>query len=410
MNKYYTSSLFNSICILALLIVSFSQSANAQWNTLVSGTTEHFSAVDFVSANTGFAVTDDFVNGGKIFKTTNGTTWSQVYTSPNYLFTVHFISASTGWAAGGVTPNGVIMKTTNGGATWTVQTTSVKQILSICFVDENDGWAVGIDGTVGTHFIYHSSNGGTTWTQQSTGFDYLRTIDFANTDEGIAAGDNGQVYTTSNGGATWTQQTFPVFHISTVKMVNSSVAYVAGAYGNGGVYKSTNGGTNWTSQMIPTILGMSGVDFVNPDTGLVVGENGKVLFTSNGGSTWTAQNSGVTDWLSSVKFENPNSAYAVGSNGRIIKFGTTTGIPTVTREVSDQIYPNPASGKVFFSNELSNAESLSISDLNGKEMMKVDRDFLETADGLNIESLNSGVYFVSIRYATESAIQKLIVQ
>ncbi len=409
MNKGNKIEVLNYINLLVLLLVGVSQSASAQWNTLASGTTEHFSAVDFVSPNTGFAVTDNFASGGKIFKTVNGSTWSQAYTSANYLFTVRFISATTGWAAGGVTPNGVILKTTNGGATWIVQTTAVKQILSICFVDENNGWAVGIDGTVGTHFIYHSTNGGATWIQQNTGFDYLRTIDFSSIDQGIAAGDNGQVYTTNNGGTTWTQQTFPVFHISKVKMVNSSVAYVTGAYGNGGVYKTTNGGTTWSAQSLPTILGMSGIDFINPDTGLVVGENGKVLFTTNGGTNWTVQNSGITDWLSSIKFVNSNVAYAVGSVGRIIKFGTTTGMNITEMEVADKIYPNPASGKVYFSSDLSKAETLSISDLNGKEMMKVDRGFLETANGLNIESLTPGVYFVSIRYANYKAIQKLIV-
>jgi hypothetical protein len=155
---------------------------------------------------------------------------------------------------------------------------------------------------------------------------------------------------------------------------------------------------------------MSGVSFVNPDTGLVVGENGKVLFTSNGGATWTAQVSGVSDWLASVKFVNANVAYAVGANGRIIKFGTTTGMPTIMQEVSDQVYPNPASEKVFFSSEIAKAEALSISDINGRELLKADRNFLESAEGMNIDMLNPGVYFVNIRYATQTSVQKLIVR
>ena len=398
------------IAILMILFLAFSQFANAQWSTLVSGTTEPFSDVDFVSQNTGFAVTDNFATGGKIFRTTNGATWSQVFSTPSYLFTVQFINANIGWAAGGVTPNGVILKTIDGGTTWTVQTTAVKQILSICFVDEVNGWAVGIDGTVGTHFIYHTTDGGATWPQQKTGSDYLRTIDFASIDQGIAAGDNGHVYTTSNGGTTWTSQTFPVFHISTVKMVNTSVAYVAGYYNNGGVYKSTNGGVSWTSQPIATTLKMSGVDFINPDTGLVVGESGKVLFTANGGATWTAQISGVTDWLTSTCFVNSNLGYAVGGSGRIIKFGTATGLPVLMQEVSDKIFPNPASGKVNLTSDLANAESLVVCDINGKELIQVNSEFLQSFDELNIEKLNPGIYFVRIQFAEQINIQKLIVQ
>jgi photosystem II stability/assembly factor-like uncharacterized protein len=54
-----------------------------------------------------------------------------------------------------------------------------------------------------------------------------------------------------------------------------------------------------------------------------VGEDGTILRTINGGAAWTAQDSGTTNWLSGVSFIDANTGWAVGGSGTILH--TTNG-------------------------------------------------------------------------------------
>lgn len=71
---------------------------------------------------------------------------------------------------------------------------------------------------------------------------------------------------------------------------------------------------------------MSGLFFLNNNTGWVAGYHGKISKTTDGGVSWILQNSGIQSWLNCVHFIDANLGIAVGSkdsNRLILK--TTNG-------------------------------------------------------------------------------------
>ncbi len=81
--------------------------------------------------------------------------------------------------------------------------------------------------------------------------------------------------------------------------------------------------SGWTSQKSGTTSYLSGVSFVDANTGTAVGGGGTILHTTDGGDTWTEQESGTTAPLYGVSFVDAYTGTAVGPAGTIIR--TTTG-------------------------------------------------------------------------------------
>lgn len=79
------------------------------------------------------------------------------------------------------------------------------------------------------------------------------------------------------------------------------------------VSKTTNGGINWTAYTTGDTNRMSGLFFIDNNTGWVVGQRGKIAKSTNGGTSWIMQSSGVQSWLNSVYFIDANTGYIVGS-------------------------------------------------------------------------------------------------
>lgn len=79
----------------------------------------------------------------------------------------------------------------------------------------------------------------------------------------------------------------------------------------------------WVVQSSGTGNNLRGVNCINRDTAVVVGDGGIILRTTNGGSAWSLQNSGTTNNLSAVTFPDPVTGYAAGYGGTILK--TTDG-------------------------------------------------------------------------------------
>jgi photosystem II stability/assembly factor-like uncharacterized protein len=90
--------------------------------------------------------------------------------------------------------------------------------------------------------------------------------------------------------------------------------------GENGTVLKTTGGTTWTRQTVPTTLStttLNGVDFADPQNGIVVGDDGTVLRTENGGTTWTLISLGTDRHLLDVFLWDTDFGWAVGANGTI---------------------------------------------------------------------------------------------
>ncbi len=110
-------------------------------------------------------------------------------------------------------------------------------------------------------------------------------------------------------------------NLNAVYFVNPTTGVVVGQ--SGLILRSTNGGSNWGSITSGTGAHLFGVYFINALTGYVVGDVGVVLRTTNGGSSWSSQSSGVGYQLRSVSFINSTTGYIAGWYGTFLR--TTNG-------------------------------------------------------------------------------------
>ncbi|MDI6804091.1 MAG: M20/M25/M40 family metallo-hydrolase [Bacteroidota bacterium] len=106
-----------------------------------------------------------------------------------------------------------------------------------------------------------------------------------------------------------------------IDFVDENTGWLVGT--NGMIVKTTDGGESWFSQISGTGLHLFGVDFINSQIGWVVGNSGLILKTTNGGERWISQTSGQAVALYDVNFVNDQLGLIVGASGRI--FRTTNG-------------------------------------------------------------------------------------
>jgi photosystem II stability/assembly factor-like uncharacterized protein len=84
------------------------------------------------------------------------------------------------------------------------------------------------------------------------------------------------------------------------------------------------GFAQWINQTSGVTNQLNDVNFIDNNTGWIVGRQGTMLRTTNGGNSWSAQNSGTTEDLNAIHMINVNLGYAVGDRGRILKYNGTS--------------------------------------------------------------------------------------
>jgi photosystem II stability/assembly factor-like uncharacterized protein len=109
--------------------------------------------------------------------------------------------------------------------------------------------------------------------------------------------------------------------LSSVDFVDTETGWVVG---QNTVLHTSDGGDNWYEQVTPTYYNYTAVDFLDSQVGWVVGGFGTILHSTDGGQSWTVQDSGYTtgaySW-SDVQFLDANNGWVVGGyNG---SFGET---------------------------------------------------------------------------------------
>ncbi len=141
----------------------------------------------------------------------------------------------------------------------------------------------------------------------------------------------GTILHTTNGGETWTSQSGDTTGpLTGVSFVDANTGTAVGFYGP--ILQTTNGGITWTRDSSGTMFDLNGVSFSDANSGTAVGIDGTILHTTNGGTTWTTQVSGTTDYLYGVSFVDANTGTAVGSGGTILH--TTDGGTTWVSQTS----------------------------------------------------------------------------
>ncbi len=104
-------------------------------------------------------------------------------------------------------------------------------------------------------------------------------------------------------------------NLTGVAFVDAQTGWAVGAGGT--IRHTSNAGTSWAGQTSGTTQALNGVTFVDAKTGWAVGGGGVILHTANAGVTWTKQTSGTASTLYGVYFSDALTGWAVGASGAI---------------------------------------------------------------------------------------------
>ncbi|MBS1492960.1 MAG: T9SS type A sorting domain-containing protein [Bacteroidetes bacterium] len=299
---------------------------SSPWNLLTT-LPDELTSINFIDNNTGFVTTMGGMEGGvsTLYKTTNGgLNWtSQIFNGWAGNFRIlKFVNANTGFIQYGGFANGSrLYKTTNQGLNWTITGTS--EVFGRIFIfDENN-----IAGTDYNDFK-SSTDGGATWIIKTQ--PYLEPIDlyFESIQKGYVLDKNNRISITQNSGDNWAQITEPNGNgsasdvLKVIDFVNNNTGYIAGR--NNKIKETTNGGETWT-EYETGLEGVSGVDFLDVNTGFVSGNSAWHVYvskTTNGGASFTPAYVSDDYIGTKVKFANVNTGFVYGYYKF---FGTTNG-------------------------------------------------------------------------------------
>ena len=372
-------------------------------NCRTSFTNFSLNNVSFLNDLTGFVIGDS----ARVFKSVNsGINWTQINTGlfqGKNLKSVYFINSTTGFIGG---ENGIFAKTTNTGSNWNVSFFN-GNFRRIDFIDSARGW---ISTNLG---LYRTTNSGISWSELSTGAEQIYGMDLINASTGFVTSLR-NIYFTTNGGTNWyTKFNEPnSYNFSPIFFINEQTGWAAG---QNTFLKTINGGISWSQYNHN--FGFVSLQFLDINNGYSVSNEGNleynVLKTTNGGVNWTkicSTNSNFFTYsLNAVNFINVNTGWIVGSTGLVLK--TTTGGNVFISQISTEIpekyslqqnYPNPfnPTTNIKFDIHKQGIATLKVFDLLGKEMETLVDEQLSVGTyevTFNASSLPSGIYFYVLK-------------
>ena len=238
---------------------------------------------------------------------------------------------------------GKILSTSDGGFTWTQTNAGLNRALyRVRFVDANNGWISGQEG-----LLLHTTDGGKTWERQKSGTDvYLFSLYFIDAQHGYAVGDKSILLETRDGGANWAMHKIisasakelsaeeavasqdPVLY--DVQFLDANTGWVVGEFGK--IYHTTDGGQTWSEQEqsllgeevvdildIPTFFG---VHMIDAQHGIVAGLDGKIARTQDGVS-WKFEKMKldypIVDPLFNPMLFADGNGWAIGAAGEVVR-------------------------------------------------------------------------------------------
>ncbi|MDX9856218.1 MAG: YCF48-related protein [candidate division Zixibacteria bacterium] len=246
--------------------------------------TENITGIEFVSADTGFVVSQ----GGQLGITHDGgRTWRVMTIAPNApLEDVSFLDGRTGAVCG---RGGSLYVTTDGGRRWENRSImdTVSWLLSVQWVDSLHAVAAGMTRATASPllgFTLVTRDRGRTWQrQESMGLGYGEL--FRAPHGPVYFQSFGKLHMSRDGGQTWrTIETLDGIP-GRVTSVTGRVGILAGAGGR--IMYSHDNGRTWNDASADPKNVFTSLAMVNADTGYVAGLNGVVMKTTDAGVSWT---------------------------------------------------------------------------------------------------------------------------
>lgn len=294
------------------------------WSRINTLTTDHYSGIGFVDANTGFTtrnlVTAPFT--GFIYKSTDGgNTWTVGTTTlPNTPY--NSLTVTGGSTIIAVGTDGTITRSTNTGSSWstTYPLGTTTALRGIAFNGAN-GVAVGTGPTLG-----RSSDSGGSWTSVSLSgitTSSLWDVEYVgNSSTLVAVSDAGGVIRSTNNGTSWSAvaTTGTSNDLYGVGCASTSIC-VAGGF-SGTLIRTTNGGTSWSTVTSGINQNINEVLFLNSTTGLLMADAGILMRTTDAGATWQRVHSDSSNLLQDAALlpsTAPGTVIVIGDNATMRK-------------------------------------------------------------------------------------------
>ncbi len=407
----------------------------------------------FEDANLGYVMG---YNNKILFTSDRGSSWQYITerngsgSAANWIRHIEFIDQSTGFACGW---NSYLKKTTDKGESWTpIQTGLPSHYYDTEFTDENVGYL--LYGNSGQTFLAKTTNGGNNFSQIYSFNEYATgKVEFLNSNTGFILGYY-RFFRTGDAGVNWTEIDLPVSiqlygfdniddstifvcgkmqssstskifksidagltwnevfsankDMYKIKFCNDLTGYVCGR----GIYKTIDGGSNWTRiNALPGDPFLSGMDFLNANTGMVSGY-GDVYRTTSGGDSWEINvNLPTGQRLEDVHFFSKDTIILTGDLGVILKTyngggNYITGIKTQSNaKLSSyellQNYPNPfnPSTKIRYKLSVTGFVNIILHDITGRQVAVLVSSRQSPGNHETLFSSqghSSGVYFYSL--------------
>ena len=273
------------------------------------------------------------------------------YTEDLDLKAVFFVNGEVGWVSGNA---GTILRTVDAGKTWEAQLggdpeNKAPRIGTLYFLDEHRGWAV--QGEAGATFKMLHTRDGENWeeigsipygasemvfTSPQTGF--------VDANPGMAVSGSAYIYRTTDGGRTWKQNWQCQAKVNVggltrnvscvvgqIQFPSPQVGYAALGSGCSGwqcggpsiIAKTTDGGESWNVLMAPGEANeeVSGIFFLDENTGFVRLTSKKLHVTTDGGQTWRGI---VATPGPLMRFADPSVGWAIEPGYSELKLSFTT--------------------------------------------------------------------------------------
>jgi photosystem II stability/assembly factor-like uncharacterized protein len=276
--------------------------------------------------------------------------------------TIEFINENVGWIGGW---GESLLKTTDAGENWnTIPIMPSFSLRMFDFFNESLGWAVGMtyDSSASYAMILETYNGGDSWLIQKQILNKWFNTIFVIDENNVYALSDSSMYKTSDGGLNWRDIALNLrdTYCNSMWFLNPDTGVVVGNHFNGTVYsgiilRTTDGGGNWDQTLANEFNNITGLQFINDNAGYFIGQLDTSNFlckTEDLFEKWQV----ITQqsyWVYSYHFLDHSTAFAVKNDvvgtGKIIK-SSNGGI--TWKEVQsfpfmlDKIYCN-TSGKEF---------------------------------------------------------------
>jgi photosystem II stability/assembly factor-like uncharacterized protein len=231
---------------------------------------------------------------------------------------------------------GIMNKSTNSGANWIAASSHSSLAFMADIYASGTGRVIALGYLLSTaDNIIYSTNNGADWNQASGDYSDVNLSDLSmrNATTGYVVGRFGIFWKTTNGGAAWDTSmslnpALTPYFCNGVDFVNDNTGWIVGGVsgpgGNTKIFKTTNGGVNWTEQT-PAYAGPVGikVDMVDANTGYFNGGTGPQK-TTDGGNTWTLANTSLPlSTYNGLSVVDANNVFVSNSSAQI--FGTSDG-------------------------------------------------------------------------------------